>query len=727
MSSLFTRTDGTTLDKRQIPFGHAPIAIGYSYPYLLALDSSEEGAVQIRNPDTLSLLQTVDVPGATLLYVPAPGTSLAHAGKGFLVASDHVIWRMKALRYDYQLAELVGRQSFDEAISLLNLLEDALIQDKAGRISDILLEKAIILFHQQKYRPALGLFTEARAAPDCVIALYPSSIAVKRLPHKSLEGIPDSLGAKDGSTEPAGSPDVLPARYDRDDAMIEAKMTRASSEVLKRANLKMAVRCLFSFLAQARKRVQKYLGPNASLKDNPYTPDGVTGKLMFLDLLPHSTVKCGTGNVDWQAELLRVAKLVDTTLFRAYMLVEPSLVSSLCRIENFCNIEGVESALYASGRYDDLVDFLHGKKLHRRALEMFSKLSKAQASGKPSEAMRGPKRTISYLKRLAPELFDIILEFANARKLPRKEVVEFLGTVDRKLQIQYLEHVIKGLGEKQAGCYQQLMNLYLQELKADYVLDDERRKLLVKLVSFLRNTKESYDKRQTFEQLPSDDPDFYEARAIVLGAMGYHKEALQVYVFQIWDYRKAEAYCASTFTMQQAQEQASLLARRLELNNTDQSNAFTTLVGLYLNPPVSEHKHLPQALELLSKHGARLPASSTLHLMPDDLALKEIQGYLCGCIKDATCMWRQAVIVRSLEGVRRANTERVLLFGRDSQSSRKPLGKNRRVRIGGDDQCNVCHIKFGLSAIRVYPDNEVLHYGCLGRSTTPAHLVTYEG
>ena len=36
------------------------------------------------------------------------------------------------------------------------------------------------------------------------------------------------------------------------------------------------------------------------------------------------------------------------------------------------------------------------------------------------------------------------------------------------------------------------------------------------------------------------DPAYFEPRAIVLSKMGQHKQALQIYVFQLKDYQKAE-------------------------------------------------------------------------------------------------------------------------------------------------------------------------------------------
>jgi hypothetical protein len=80
VNTLFTDTEGKALEKRQIPWSFAPEAVGYSYPYLLALQSPDKSSLQIRNPDTLSLLQTISLPQATVLHIPQPNISLAHAG-----------------------------------------------------------------------------------------------------------------------------------------------------------------------------------------------------------------------------------------------------------------------------------------------------------------------------------------------------------------------------------------------------------------------------------------------------------------------------------------------------------------------------------------------------------------------------------------------------------------------------------------------------------------------
>ena len=176
INTLFIDIDGNPSGRRQIPWSVAPEAIGYSYPYLLALQATK-GTLELRNPETLSLLQTISLPGANQLHVPQPNVSLAHAGKGFLVVSERCIWRMRALDYDSQIDALVDGGKLDEAISLLGMLEDALLRNKEGRLREIKMLKAQNLFDQRKYRQSLDLFAEVAAPPERVIRLYPPVIA----------------------------------------------------------------------------------------------------------------------------------------------------------------------------------------------------------------------------------------------------------------------------------------------------------------------------------------------------------------------------------------------------------------------------------------------------------------------------------------------------------------------------------------------------------------------
>lgn len=81
-------------------------------------------------------------------------------------------------------------------------------------------------------------------------------------------------------------------------------------------------------------------------------------------------------------------------------------------------------------------------------------------------------------------------------------------------------------------------------------------------------------------------------------------------------------------------------------------------------------------------------------------------------------------IVARLRAVEKVEVEAAVLLGdgkMDAHGRHVPGGLNRRVVINEERHCAVCHKRFGGSAIRVYPDNSVVHSGCLrgsvGRKT----------
>ena len=46
-------------------------------------------------------------------------------------------------------------------------------------------------------------------------------------------------------------------------------------------------------------------------------------------------------------QLLRFAQIVDTALYKSYLIIRPTLLSSLCRIANWCEVSEVEEDLRA--------------------------------------------------------------------------------------------------------------------------------------------------------------------------------------------------------------------------------------------------------------------------------------------------------------------------------------------------------------------------------------------
>ncbi|KAI1045285.1 hypothetical protein LB505_005000 [Fusarium chuoi] len=67
---------------------------------------------------------------------------------------------MESTDYDSQVQELVDGGHFDEAISILEMLEDALLKNKAQTLREVKMLKAEGLFKKKKYRQAMDLFNE---------------------------------------------------------------------------------------------------------------------------------------------------------------------------------------------------------------------------------------------------------------------------------------------------------------------------------------------------------------------------------------------------------------------------------------------------------------------------------------------------------------------------------------------------------------------------------------
>ncbi|KAF2236514.1 AvaB protein [Viridothelium virens] len=775
VNTLFTNTHGEASTKRQVPWAFVPEAIGYSYPYLLALQQPSKGILEVRNPETLSLLQTISLPSATLLYVPAPNISLAHAAKGFLVASDRCIWRMQALGYDSQIEELVEKSRFDEAISLLDMLEDTLVEDKAGQKRDILIRQAQFHFDRRHYRKALELFRDAPAPPKRVISLYPRSIAgdLSKIEEKDdeeseaerEEKAADSSLIDSKTTDARSTPSrsmlgrFRAEKADSDTASIRSSLRKGDSDAvsikgkvtetvpdkpLEGKDLMVAINELCSFLVQRRTQVNDFLNRDGSLKTPLVDSKGGQGGKSLPDfnfLLDHSSEET---NIDWEQKLRDTACLVDTTLFRAYILAKPSLVGSLVRLDNFLDPPVVRDKLYEMGRYIELIDFLYQKKRHKEALELLAKFGKnveeEHLSKEIPSALRGPRRTVAYLQQLPPEMIDTILQYAewplrtdsalgmevflaeseNAEELPRHRVLDYLQHIQQPLAVQYLEHIISELNDLTPDIHQRLIELYLEQLKAapglpTHLVDPKQRShVQEKLQTFLRSSTQ-YNKFRTFQQLPTDNPTFHESRALVLRAMGQHQKALSIYVFDLASPEKAEAYCNDIYLSSLPTHKTPSSPATPSPNATDRGDPsiYHLLLSLYLTPPPPHKPSWPPALDLLSRHGARLPASRVLDLVPSTLPIRELERYFRGRLQAGKAEAAEVGVASGLWGVWKAREDRELRIGGDGE--REKGGLSRRVVIREEDHCRVCHKRFGGSAIRVYPDGEVVHYGCFDR------------
>ena len=276
-----------------------------------------------------------------------------------------------------------------------------------------------------------------------------------------------------------------------------------------------------------RTKLQRYLNPDGSLKENEAASIG--GLNESLDAEIDGWINKQDPIEDRAQQLRDIAKLVDTTLFRAYMYASPSLAGPLFRIDNFCDPDVVNEKLLETNRYNDLVDFFYGKKLHKEALDLLKRFGDRDEADEAAPQLFGPGRTVAYLQNLPPEMIDLILDFArwplerdrdlgmevfladteNAETLPRAQVLHFLQDIDAKLAVRYLEHVIHELNDATPTFHQRLADTYIQGLMSDdFESDDQRNHWKEKTLAFLRQSK-NYQAYKTLKQLSSDSQQFF--------------------------------------------------------------------------------------------------------------------------------------------------------------------------------------------------------------------------
>ncbi|GAA6017561.1 hypothetical protein JCM8202_000334 [Rhodotorula sphaerocarpa] len=396
-------------------------------------------------------------------------------------------------------------------------------------------------------------------------------------------------------------------------------------------------------------------------------------------------------------QLARVAQVIDTALFRTYLAARPIMVGPLCRIENWCEVEEVEELLLNAKKYHELLDLYNGKNMHEKAVELLKRMS---AEEEDEEEKIAPM--VRYLQKLGAEQVEVILaasrwvfeqdkeaglqifvaDLDEVESLPRHRVAAHLESIGRDICMRYLEHIIHELDERRADFHEKLVDLYLQSVQGAAATERDV-PTYRKLLAFLE-TSESYRADRVLGRLRSDE--LHEARAILLGRLGRHEGALQIYVYELEDHATAERYCKRVY----------------DADTSGRSDIFHTLLRIYLRPRPQHPVLFAPALSLLSTHAAHIDAVEAFELLPPLVALEDIQTYLTKTLRRSHEKRREAKMVRAVGkgAMDQAQYEVVEL-------------EARRVKIAEGRVCPVCHKRLGTSVIAIHnPRGEVTHYQC---------------
>ncbi|XP_060938877.1 vam6/Vps39-like protein isoform X1 [Limanda limanda] len=645
--------EGVCTQKCALNWTDIPIAMEHQPPYIIAVLPRY---VEIRTFEPRLLVQSVELQRPR--FITSAGQNIVY------VASNHFVWRLVPVSIASQIRQLLQDKQFELALQLAKMKDDS-DGDKKQQINHIQNLYAFNLFCQKRFDDSMQVFAKLGTDPTHVIGLYP---------------------------------DLLPADY-RKQLHYPNPLPTLSGAELEKAHL-----ALIDYLTQKRSHLVKQLNDS-----DPST----TSPLME-----------GTPTIKSRKKLLQI---IDTTLLKCYLHTNVAMVSPLLRLENnHCHIEESEYVLKKAHKYSELIILYEKKGLHQKALQVL-----LDQSTKANSPLKGHERTVEYLQRLGVENLGFIFEFSpwvlkicpedglkiftedltEVETLPRDKVLNFLKEGFTELAIPYLEHIIYVWDEKGPEFHNVLIQLYLervQVLMKEYLnslpegvpavaAGKEKGSLgefRMKLLSFL-DISTSYEPARLISDFPFDG--LLEERALLLGRMGKHEQALFIYVHILKDTHMAEEYCHSHY------------------NSSVEGNkdVYLSLLRMYLSPPdvhclgpikmelSGPQANLQAALQVLELHHSKLNTSKAINLLPANTQIREIRVFLESVLEERAQRKRCNQVLKSLLQAEFLRVQEERIF-------------HQQVKcvITEEKTCRVCKKKIGNSAFARYPNGVVVHYFC---------------
>lgn len=132
-------------------------------------------------------------------------------------------------------------------------------------------------------------------------------------------------------------------------------------------------------------------------------------------------------------------------------------------------------------------------------------------------------------------------DLSEVEALPRPRVLDYLLRTHISLVIPYVEHVVHTWEDTNPLFHNALVHQYRERALSDEPSAPTARK---KLLEFLEKSTH-YVPDTVLMHFPTDH--LLEERAIILGRLGRHEQALAIYVRALGDIEKAITYCGRAY------------------------------------------------------------------------------------------------------------------------------------------------------------------------------------
>ncbi|TGZ32275.1 Vam6/Vps39-like protein [Temnothorax longispinosus] len=658
--SFIMDTKGELVQHNPVKWSDTPNVIAWDDPYLLGIVHDR---LEVYTLEGCLHIQTIkDLNKARLIY-------RCKQGKVF-VASISQIWCVKAIDVTLQIRTLLEQNQFQLALKLTSL-SDITDEEKAKQTYKIQTLYAHHLFYNKRFQEAMDLFLKLGTDPYEVIRLFPDLVT----PSTNVNEL----------SEPAPS---LPKLQDHD--------------------LEKGLRALIVFLTEVRHKLM------AKDKELGKEKNGVNGEKNLTAVATE-----------------QLLKIIDTTLLKCYLQTTDALVAPLLRL-NHCHLAEAEKTLLMHQKYPELIILYQTKGQHKKALELLEKHAKENDS-----SLKGTERTIQYLQHLGKDHMDLILKFAGwvltedpeqglrifmediqeVEHLPRPKILDYLLRFHKDLVIQYLEHVVHVWEDTNPLFHNVLIHQYKEKCLASMSANatpaekEISQHVRQKLQQFLEKSAH-YTPETILVHFPFDS--LFEERAIILGRLGRHQQAISIYVSLLNDIPRATQYCQNVYTRYQNQDRAE---KQKQTDNADEvyvlliqqllkpDNEGVLMAGC--NPEIQRttQPDLEMALRLLEEHASKINPMKVLEVLPDSVPIGRIKHFL------------EVSLQNNLNARRRTQVLKGLLYAEHLQVQEQRMHyESQSVLMTEFNICPVCKKRFGnQSAFARYPNGDIVHYSCQDR------------
>ncbi|KAL7299998.1 hypothetical protein TKK_0007311 [Trichogramma kaykai] len=661
--SLVVDTNGEMFQHHPVKWTDFPCASAWDDPYLLGI---VHDSLEVYTLDSCMHVQTIPELNKARLICRCK------QGKVY-VASMSQVWSINATDFAQQIRILLEQSQFQLALKLTNL-SDLSEEERTKKTYKIQTLYAHHLFRNKKFREAMEQFSKLGTDPYEVIRLFP-----------------DLVSQTSNLNEPNEPELHLLKLQDRD--------------------LESGLLALIDYLTEVRYKLINNKDKEANEK--------MKGK----KINPGEELKNMTSVATEQ-----LLKIIDTTLLKCYLQTNDALVAPLLRL-NHCHLAEAEKTLLQHQKYPELIILYQTKGQHKKALELLEKQSKESDS-----SLKGTERTIQYLQHLGKDHMELILKFSSwvlaqdpdeglrifmedvqeVEHLPRPKVLDYLLRYYKDLVITYLEHVVHVWEDTNPLFHNVLVHQYKEKClaaQAPTATPAEKQNIqhIRQKLQQLLEKSQHYTPETVLRDFPFDC--LYEERAIILGKLGKHQQALAIYINLLNDVPKAIQYCNNVYSRYQTQTPAeraknaenseevyvTLIRQLLKLQDND--------IDLMLGDGACARPSQPDletALELLEEHASKIDPIKALAVLPDSVPIGRIKHFL------------EASLHKKITDRRRLQILKGLLYAEHLQVQEQRMRvESQSVLMTEFNVCPVCKKRFGnQSAFARYPNGDIVHFSC---------------